>query len=67
VLKISKTAADYEPVARADDKCRQCQYFRRFDAPYSCEKVEGVIAAGGWCRLFRAKGRMVKAFAEAKK
>lgn len=54
MLRISKSEAQYEPIAKGKDKCRDCRHFRRIEGSedYVCEKVFGDIAPGGWCKLF---------------
>jgi len=56
--KISKDAARYTPIAKGDDHCYECRHFER---PNRCEKVDGLIASGGWCKLFSAKHSLAKA------
>ena len=64
--KISKEAAHYVPVATGDEQCSDCRHFQVL-APRHCEAVEGIINAGGWCRLFSAiKSMMGKALRKTK-
>lgn len=55
--KISKEAAQYTPIAKAEDHCRDC---RHFIVPHSCERVLGAIAVGGWCKLWAEKHSLAK-------
>jgi hypothetical protein len=51
VVKISKTAAEYEHPAKGDNHCGICEYFEQIE-PDHCSRVRGVIKAEDWCRLF---------------
>jgi hypothetical protein len=51
--KQSKESVNYTDDARdRDEQCKYCEYFR---PPMACQKVEGHIARGGWCKLFEEK------------
>lgn len=60
MVKISKESARYTPIAKGDDYCRDCRHFEVL-APKHCEAVEGLIAAGGWCKLFSRKHKLAEA------
>jgi len=53
--KLSKKEARYEPQAKGSDECSDCKHYR---APRQCERVEGMVNAGGWCKLFSPVSRM---------
>ena len=54
--KQSKDAVDYS--AASDNPKTTCGRCVHFEAPDGCEKVEGKIAVGGWCKLFRATSKL---------
>jgi hypothetical protein len=60
VIKISKDAARYTPIAKMDEHCRDCRHFEVL-APKHCEAVEGIIQPGGWCKLFSRKHKLAEA------
>ena len=45
-MKASKVQALYTPHVTKGPKCRDCNHFQ---APGSCTKVTGEIAASGYC------------------
>ena len=48
--KVTKTEAEYEPVARGKDRCDVCAHFEPNNK--ACTRVQGRIAPEAWCRLF---------------
>jgi hypothetical protein len=49
--KISKESADYQNPAPHTDHCAICTFFERIEL-HHCSRVEGIIKAPAWCRLF---------------
>lgn len=47
--KVSKASVRYADASNDEYECRRCAHFER---PGSCERVEGVIKPGGWCKLW---------------
>jgi len=50
--KISKKTAGYQDHPNNGQQCSKCRFFQ---APHSCQLVEGTIKKDGWCTLFQAK------------
>lgn len=50
--KVSKETAGYQQSPRGQSRCGTCSFFQ---APSSCNYVEGPINPSGWCTLYRAK------------
>jgi hypothetical protein len=50
--KSSQKAADYQTSPKNGQRCVDCA---QFQAPSSCEVVDGTISRVGWCNLFSAK------------
>ena len=50
--QVTQEAAGYQTQPNNDQRCAQCAHFQ---APASCELVQGTIVPNGWCKLFRAK------------
>ena len=51
--KVSKQTVNYQPTPRGQSRCATCSYFQ---APSSCNYVDGPINPTGWCTLYHAKG-----------
>ena len=51
--KVSKQTASYQASPKGGARCGLCAFFQ---APSSCDSVDGSISPTGWCMLFRAKG-----------
>ena len=52
--KKLKSEVAYENPARGPDHCGGCRYFELIE-PNHCSKVQGIIVASAWCRLFKEK------------
>ncbi len=48
--KKTKAGVGFEHPAKGEDRCGECAHFQ---APESCERVQGYIQPEDWCRLFR--------------
>ena len=46
---LSKTNVQYEDKAQDIDHCSQCEFYLD---PGRCQKVQGDISPGGWCKIF---------------
>ena len=46
---ISKLEANYASHAIGQEQCKYCTHFQ---APNSCEIVEGIISPNGWCEYY---------------
>ncbi len=51
--KVSQVMAGYQTSPKGEAKCAGCSHFQ---APSSCELVEGQISPEGWCKLYKKKG-----------
>lgn len=58
MAKVLKSQVEYTDHAmRKNERCELCKYFMPF-AEFKtnlCQKVNGSIAAAGWCKLFKRK------------
>ena len=50
--QVTQDAAGYQNQPKGDQRCALCAHFQ---APASCELVQGTIVPNGWCKLYRAK------------
>ena len=50
--KMPQTTVSYQPTPRGAAHCGTCRFFQ---APSSCNFVDGAITPSGWCVLYRAK------------
>ena len=50
--QVSQDAAGYQTQPNNDQRCAFCVHFQ---APASCQIVQGTIVPNGWCKLFRGK------------
>jgi hypothetical protein len=50
--KSSQKAANYQTSPKNGQRCVDCALFQ---APSSCQVVDGTISRAGWCNLFAAK------------
>jgi anaerobic selenocysteine-containing dehydrogenase len=50
--KVAKETVNYQPSPRGAAHCSACAYFQ---APSSCNFVNGQISPSGWCVLFKPK------------
>lgn len=59
--RVTKAAARYTPDGTPQEHCGKCEHFQ---APATCNKVQGPVVPGGWCRFFDAvtKGVTKSAF-----
>lgn len=51
--KVAKQTVSYQPTPRGQARCATCSFFQ---APSSCNYVDGQINPTGWCMLYHAKG-----------
>ena len=51
--KVTPAMASYQTSPKGDAKCETCSHFQ---APSSCDLVDGPISPNGWCSLFEKKG-----------
>jgi anaerobic selenocysteine-containing dehydrogenase len=51
--KVPKQTVNYQMSPKGPAKCGSCAYFQ---APASCNYVDGAISPTGWCMLYKAKG-----------
>lgn len=50
--KMPQTTVSYQPSPRGAAHCATCKFFQ---APSSCNYVDGAITPSGWCVLYRAR------------
>ena len=50
--KLSQQQAHYQPIPKSGQRCQNCALWQ---APTSCEQVEGQISPAGWCILYQPK------------
>ena len=50
--KFSKEKAKYQPIPKNGQRCQSCTLWQ---APTSCQVVEGNVSPAGWCILYQAK------------
>lgn len=50
--KVSQQTVNYQQTPKGLARCGACSFFQ---APSSCNYVEGPINPSGWCTLYRAK------------
>jgi anaerobic selenocysteine-containing dehydrogenase len=50
--KFSQKQAHYQPVPKSGQRCQNCSLWQ---APTSCQVVEGQVSPAGWCILYQAK------------
>jgi anaerobic selenocysteine-containing dehydrogenase len=51
--KVPKETVNYQMSPKGAARCGSCAYFQ---APSSCNYVDGAISPSGWCMLYKAKG-----------
>jgi anaerobic selenocysteine-containing dehydrogenase len=51
--KVPKQTVDYQMGPKGAARCSSCAYFQ---APASCNFVDGAISPSGWCMLYKPKG-----------
>jgi secreted PhoX family phosphatase len=51
--KVAQSAAQYQASPKNGQQCSTCSHFQ---APSSCEVVDGSISPNGWCALYTKKG-----------
>ena len=51
--KVAKGTVDYQASPKGQAHCSNCAFFQ---APSSCNYVNGPIIPSGWCVLYKAKG-----------
>lgn len=50
--KVSQSAAQYQASPKNGQQCSTCSHFQ---APSSCQVVDGSISPNGWCALYSKK------------
>lgn len=55
--KPTQAEAKYESVATGQDHCAAC---RHFIAPDKCDRIQGPVAASGWCKYFERRSGMAQ-------
>jgi anaerobic selenocysteine-containing dehydrogenase len=50
--KVAKQTVSYQQMPKGQARCGTCTFFQ---APSSCNYVEGPVNSAGWCMLYRAK------------
>lgn len=50
--KFTQQQAHYQPVPKSGQRCQLCALWQ---APTSCQVVEGQVSPAGWCILYQAK------------
>jgi anaerobic selenocysteine-containing dehydrogenase len=50
--KVAKQTVSYQGTPKGPARCGTCSFFQ---APSSCNYVDGPINPSGWCVLYRAK------------
>jgi anaerobic selenocysteine-containing dehydrogenase len=50
--KVSQKIVKYQDTPKGEQRCDNCELF---EAPSSCKNVDGIIAAQGWCMVYRKK------------
>lgn len=50
--KFSQQQARYQPIPKSGQRCQNCALWQ---APTSCQQVEGQISPAGWCILYQPK------------
>lgn len=51
--KFTQQQAHYQPVPKSGQRCQTCALW---EAPTSCQQVEGSVSPAGWCVLYAPKG-----------
>ena len=50
--KFTQQQAHYQAIPKSGQRCRDCALYQ---APTSCQVVEGQVSPAGWCILYQAK------------
>lgn len=50
--KLTKQQAHYQPVPKSGQRCQTCALWQ---APTSCQQVDGPVSPAGWCMLYAPK------------
>ena len=50
--KFSQQQAHYQPIPKSGQRCQTCALWQ---APTSCQVVDGQVSPAGWCILYQAK------------
>ena len=50
--KVAKQTVSYQPTPKGPARCATCSFFQ---APSSCNYVDGPINSSGWCMLYHAR------------
>lgn len=50
--KFSQQQAKYQPIPKNGQRCQACSLWQ---APTSCQVVDGQVSPAGWCILYQAK------------
>ena len=50
--KVAQSVVKYQDSPKGEQKCENCLHFQ---APSSCQSVDGTVAANGWCMIYAKK------------
>lgn len=50
--KLTQQQAHYQPVPKSGQRCQTCALWQ---APTSCQQVDGPVSPAGWCMLYAPK------------
>ena len=50
--KVSQQVVKYQDTPKGDAHCENCMHFQ---APSSCQSVDGTISPQGWCMIYAKK------------
>lgn len=50
--KVPQKAVSYQTTPKGAQRCDNCAFWQ---TPSACKLVDGEIAAGGWCSLYKKK------------
>jgi len=50
--KFTQQQAHYQPIPKSGQRCQNCALWQ---APTSCQVVDGQVSPAGWCILYQAK------------
>lgn len=50
--KFTQQQAHYQPTPKSGQRCQNCALWQ---APTSCQVVDGQVSPAGWCILYQAK------------
>ncbi len=50
--KASQKTVKYQDTPKGEQRCENCELF---EAPSTCQTVDGTVTAQGWCIVYRKK------------